>query len=217
MRTGWWPAASLGAFGLGLMVGLSFPAMATGAGGEGTLTVMAAAGQAAWNGDGDDRSPRRRGRGQVHLSPDDLEGTIWFSQQPHRRVTVTLHGDVAIKEGKEVYVWFKDRIDDIFIIEVRWWNEEAKINVLEYGVLTGIEGNLYRYTEADHFAPDCDQPEFPGIIGRGTFELLSKKRAKLIQVGELVDGSASGFTTFVERVDTLPVAPVEQTYPLPCP
>jgi uncharacterized protein YdeI (BOF family) len=207
----------LGAVGLGLMVGLSLPAMAT-SDGERTPTVTAVAGQAAWNRDDDDRgASRRRGRGRVHVSPEDLEGTIWFSQQPHRRASVTLHGDIAVKEGKEVYVWFKDRIDDIFIIEIRWWNEEAKINVLEYGVLTRSEGNQYRYTEADHFTPDCDQPDFPGIIGRGTFELLSKKRAELIQVGALTDGSASGFTTVVERVDTLPLAPIEQTYPLPCP
>lgn len=150
------------------------------------------------------------------LSPDDLEGTIWVGEELHRRVTVSPCGDVSIKEGKDIYVHFTQRIDDIFVIEVNWWNEEAGINVLEYGVLAQIAPNEYHYVEADHPEARRKRDEFPGIIGQGTFELVSEDRAKLIQVGNLIDGSASGFTTFLEPADELPEVPVEQTYPLFC-
>ena len=217
MSRGSFAAFSPGTIGLGLMCVLAHEARATGSEGTEPPAVVAAAGPSTLGSEaGERRSLSRRGRARVHLSPDDLEGTIWFSEEPHRRATVTLFGDVEIKEGKEIYVHFKDRIDDIFIIEVRWWNEQTNINVLEYGVLTQIEGNQYRYVEADHLDASCEQPEFPGIIGRGTFELLSRSEAELIQVGHLIDGSASGFTAFLEQVDTLPEAPVDQTYPVPC-
>lgn len=55
--------------------------------------------------------------------------------------------------------------------------------------------------------------DFPGIIGRGTFELRGKNQAELIQIGHLIDGSASGFTTILERAEELPHVPVPQTYP----
>lgn len=150
------------------------------------------------------------------LSPDDLEGSIWVGEELHRRVTVSPCGDVSIKEGKDIYVHFMERIDDIFVIEVRWWNEEAGINVLEHGVLAQIAPNEYHYVEADH--PDARRPrdEFPGIVGQGTFELLAEDEAKLIQVGNLIDGSASGFTTKLVPADELPDVPVEQTYPRFC-
>jgi hypothetical protein len=150
------------------------------------------------------------------LSPDDLEGTIWVGEELHRRVTVSPCGDVTIKEGKDIYLHFKQRVDDIFVIEVRWWNEEAGINVLEYGVLSQIAPNEYHYVEADHPDPRREPDAFPGIVGQGTFELLADDRAKLIQVGNLIDGSASGFTTFLVPADELPHVPIEQTYPLFC-
>jgi hypothetical protein len=202
---------------IGLCIAVALPLQPTAAVETDTPIVVAAPVEAQGRWEDDRGPPRRRGRGPIHLSPEDLEGTIWYSEQPHRRVTVDLHGDVEIKEGKEIYVFFKERIDDIFVIEVRWWNPVANLHVIEHGVLTQIEGNQYRYTEADHFDPECPQDEFPGIIGRGTFELLSKGEAEVIQIGHLIDGSASGFTTIVEKVDTFPEPrPPDPTYPLPC-
>lgn len=148
------------------------------------------------------------------LTADQLEGTIWFSEQPHRRVTVDTCGDVEIKEGKEIYVFFKQRVDDIFVIEVRWWNEAREINVDEFGVLTQAAPNLYSYVEADQ--KGGQGKKFPGIIGQGNFKLVAEDRAELIQLGHLIDGSASGFTTTLQRVDELPVAPIDQSYPLFC-
>jgi hypothetical protein len=142
-----------------------------------------------------------------------LEGSIWVGKNPHRRVTVTTDGNIEIKEGKDIYVRFVRQVDDIFVIEVRWWNVSANINVLEYGVLTRISPNTYRYIEADHHDFGVPRANFPGIVGRGTFELMGRDQAKLIQIGHLVDGSASGFTTILERTDTLPIVPVGQTYP----
>ena len=142
-----------------------------------------------------------------------LNGTIWVGKEPHRRVTVTTSGAIEIKDGKDIYVRFVEQVDDIFVIEVRWWNVSANINVLEYGVLTRISPNVYRYIEADQHNFGVPHGHFPGIIGRGTFELQGRNAAKLIQIGHLVDGSASGFTTMLERVDTLPDVPIPQTYP----
>lgn len=143
----------------------------------------------------------------------DLEGTIWLAKDVHRRVSVTYDGQIEIKEGKDIYVHFIEKVDDIYVIEVRWWNVSAGIHVLEYGVLTRISPNIYRYVEADHHNFGVPNFDFPGIIGRGTFELKGANAAELIQIGQLIDGSASGFTTLLEKVDEVPVVPIPQTYP----
>lgn len=148
------------------------------------------------------------GRGELALN-----GTIWVGKEPHRRVTVTTDGTIEIKEGKDIYVRFIEQVDDIFVIEVRWWNVAAGINVLEHGVLTRISPNVYRYIEADQHLFGVPHGHFPGIVGRGTFELQGRNRAKLIQIGHLTDGSASGFTTVLERAESLPEVPLPQTYP----
>lgn len=142
-----------------------------------------------------------------------LKGTIWVGKKQHRRVTVSTEGDITIKEGKNIYVHFIEKVDDIYVMEVRWWNVTANINVLEHGVLTKESRNVYRYIEADHHDFGVPNDDFPGIIGRGTFELLEGNRAKLIQIGHLVDGSASGFTVVLKRAHALPKVPIPQTYP----
>ena len=75
--------------------------------------VVAAWGQTARTADG---------RGELAL-----KDTIWVGKEQHRRVTVHFDGTIDIKEGKDIYVRFLDQIDDIFVIEVRWWNESAGI------------------------------------------------------------------------------------------
>ena len=151
-----------------------------------------------------------RSRGELAL-----KGTIWVGKEPHRRVTVSTEGTIEIKEGKDIYVRFLEQVDDIYVIEVRWWNESVGINVLEHGVLTRVSPGIYRYIEADHLDFGMPIDDFPGIVGRGTFELQGRNSAKLIQVGHLIDGSASGFTTVLERSSALPDVPIRQTYPLP--
>lgn len=178
-----------------------------GAGITAAMMMFGAAGAAA----------AENGSAEDFIAPDELEGSIWFSEREHRRVTVTTCGDIEVKEGKNIYIRFLERVDDIFVIEVRWWNEQQGLNVLEHGVLTQIEPNEYFYVEADHEDARRRRDQFPGIIGQGTFELLSKDEAKVIQLGNLIDGSASAFTTTVTRVDHLPEAPIDQSYPRFCP
>ena len=154
------------------------------------------------------QSPNAGGRGELAL-----EGTIWVAKDTHRRVSVTIDGEIEIKEGKDIYVRFLEKVDNIYVIEIRWWNVAQGLNVLEHGVLTRVSPNIYRYIEADHYDFGLPNDDFPGIVGRGTFELRGRDHAELIQIGHLVDGSASGFTTILERADELPDVPVPQTYP----
>lgn len=152
-----------------------------------------------------------------YLSISELEGTIWVAKEPHRRVTISNDGDLQIKEGKNVYIRFLQKIDDILVFEIRWWNASATppINVVEYGVLVQVEANIFEIVEADHLVNGAPDPGFVGIIGHGWFELNNTETAKLVQIGHLIDGSASAFTTLLDKTDSLPEVPVEQTYPRP--
>lgn len=154
------------------------------------------------------QTPNAGGQGELAL-----EGTIWVAKDTHRRVSVTVEGDIEIKEGKEIYVRFLEKVDNIYVVEIRWWNVSQGLNVLEHAVLTRISSNVYRYIEADHHDFGVPNDDFPGIIGRGTFELRGRNQAELIQIGHLIDGSASGFTTMLERAEEVPYVPVPQSYP----
>jgi hypothetical protein len=203
-------AVAFGALLLGGAVERSLAAMAKADHGNGAPALAATQVLVAEN--IHDGQPSSRGTHKM-LAAEELKGTIWVGKEPHRRVTVSTDGDIEIKEGKDVYVRFVEKVDDIFVIEVRWWNVTANINVLEFGVLTQIAQNEYRYIEADQLSDGVVPSEFPGIVGRGTFELLEGDKAKLIQIGHLIDGSASGFTAILERADALPDVPVGQTFP----
>jgi hypothetical protein len=141
----------------------------------------------------------------------ELEGTIWFSQEPHSRVTVSNTGEVSLKEGKEIYLQFKKRYGNLYVVDIRWWNKSAGLNVLEHALLTELEPGVYHYVEARHMGPGTEH--FPGIAGSGTFELLGEDRAELLQIGHLQNGNVSGFTTILQRVDQLPDPGLDQTYP----
>lgn len=159
--------------------------------------------------------PVEAGARQGYLTISELESTIWVARDAHRRVTISNDGDLQIKEGKNLYIRFLQKVDDIVVFEIRWWNASASppINVVEHGVMAQVENNVFEMVEADHMVNGLPDPTFVGIIGHGWFELIDHKSAKLVQLGRLVDGSASGFTTLLEKADALPEVPVEQTYP----
>lgn len=139
----------------------------------------------------------------------ELAGTIWLSQQPHTRTAVDTKGNIEHKEGKDIYVKFLALKDGVYSIAIHWWNESAKINVMEYGVLVKSAENSYTYIEADH----PDDSGFPGIAGTGTFELLDASTAQFSQLGRLLDGSASAFVNRLHKVSEAPTVEIPQTYP----
>lgn len=146
------------------------------------------------------------------MTLENLKGTIWLADSTHHRATVDANGNVAVKEGKEIYVQFLDVVDEVLIAKIQWWNVSANINVVEYAVFSQVDEDMFTYTEAAH-AADSD---FPGIEGSGTFEIDDESGipvAHLTQLGHLLDGSASGFSTQLKKVDKVPDIPVSQTYP----
>lgn len=144
-----------------------------------------------------------------HVPYEELAGTIWMSEAPHTRTTVSSRGAVELKEGKDIYIEFLSLTDGVYTIKVHWWNLEVGINVVEYGVLVRDEPNEFTYIEADHPAASG----FPGIAGYGSFELIDADTAEFSQLGRLADGSASAFENRLKRVDKAPEVPIPQTYP----
>jgi hypothetical protein len=145
------------------------------------------------------------------LPPDALAGTIWASTAPHDRVTIGLDGKISLKEGKDIYIAFGDRVGKAFTIKINWWNVGAGLNVVEYAVVVPEEENVYAYVEPHHPADSG----FPGIEGHGTIRILDANTIELTQIGRLADGSASGFVTRLTKVDKVPEVPLAQTYPKP--
>ena len=142
-----------------------------------------------------------------------LEGSIWLSKMEHTRVAVTVDGKQEIKKGKNLYLRFLSRTDDIYVIEIRWWNEKAGINILEYGVLTSVGPGLFQYVETDPIRGGNTLTKFVGISGQGYFRLVGETTAEIIQMGHLNDGSAAAFTSVLEKTDILPTISVPQTFP----
>lgn len=143
----------------------------------------------------------------------NLEGTIWLSKKEHTRVAVTPDGKQEIKTGKNFYIRFLSKTDEVYVIELRWWNEKAKINILEHGVLTAIGPGFFHYVETDPLRDGTADANFAGISGQGYFRLVGETTAEVIQLGHLNDGSAAAFTSMLEKTDKLPSVAVPQTYP----
>jgi hypothetical protein len=142
-------------------------------------------------------------------SEADLEGTVWNAEKPHSRTTVDIHGDLAIKEGKEIYVELVEFLAGVHTVRIHWWNLSKGINVMEYAVMVRVGENLFEYSEAEH----PDDSGFPGIQGHGLFRLLDENTVELTQIGHLLDGSASAFVTTLHKVDAAPDVPIAKSYP----
>ena len=143
------------------------------------------------------------------LPPESLAGTIWASTEPHARTTIGADGKISLKEGKDITIAFGDRVDEVYTIEIRWWNVEAGLNVAEYAVVVPEAENVYAYVEPHH----PKDSGFPGIEGHGTIRIVDETTIEFSQVGRLTDGSASAFATRLTKVDAEPEVPLAQTYP----
>lgn len=138
-----------------------------------------------------------------------LPGTVWLADATHDRTTIDRFGAVSIKTGKNIYLQIIDEDQGVFTVKIHWWNVEANINVVKFAVMIREAENFYRYVEVEH----PDDSAFPGIAAGGTFFFLSEWEASLSQIGRLLDGSASAFVTHLQKVDSVPEVPIQQTYP----
>ncbi|MFM7147468.1 MAG: hypothetical protein ACKOW5_14175 [Actinomycetales bacterium] len=147
------------------------------------------------------------GSGQS-MNSSSLDQTIWCSPNVHTRIAVDSRGTVATKDGKNVCVEFSSQATG-YVMKTIWWNVSKGIHVEEWAIAEPISDDELNYLEADQGG----NPDFPGITGQGSVFLNSDTSMTLEQLGYLSDGSAAGFATTLQRVDTLPEIPVPVTYP----
>jgi len=149
-----------------------------------------------------------------------LNNKIWVTTVEHDRLSVDKNGAVSIKTGKNVALEFVG-YDDAALIKINWWNVDANISVWEYAVGTPVGGDELSYVEAAGHTDD-----FPGLLGGGHVKIRENDGGgdgdggdsvpvimEMSQVGRLVDGSASGFSTVLPPADAWPDHGVGQTYP----
>ncbi len=146
--------------------------------------------------------------GTTSTTAASLDGTTWCAPDLHTRVAVDRLGKVELKEGKNICMLFTQQ-SEAYIVKIVWWNVEKELNVEEWAVAAPLNDTQLEYVEAEHPA----NPEFPGIIGAGTIQLVGDDEMQVTQLGRLVNGVAAGFVTTLERVDALPEIPVPVSYP----
>ncbi len=137
-----------------------------------------------------------------------LDGTIWCSPEEHARVAVDRFGSVDVKEGKDVCALFSSESGH-YVMKVIWWNASKAIHVEEWGVASPVSETEMFFVETEH----DEGSDFPGVIGEGELNLVSDTEMTLVQLGQLVDGSAAAFSTSLEKVDQMPEIPVPVSYP----
>ena len=138
---------------------------------------------------------------------DRLDESAWCAVEEHTRLDVDAHGATTTKEGKNVCVSFTREGDQLLIV-VEWWNLDRDIYVMEYAIGVPSGRNQLEYIEVRH-APDSG---FPGVSGRGTMTVYGS-RLYMTQLGHLNDGTASGFSNSLVRVEALPEIPIQLTFP----
>ena len=139
----------------------------------------------------------------------DLDGTVWCSPNVHSRVAVDFRGNVEVKDGKDVCLAFAQNSGN-YVVKIDWWNESKAIHLVEWAIAIPTSDSTLVYMEAGH----AGNPDFIGVEGEGEIEMSSNDSMTLMQVGNLIDGSAAGFITELDRVAQMPEIPVPVTYPL---
>ena len=142
--------------------------------------------------------------------PGALDGTMWCSDVEHDRVAVDNRGNADFKKGKHLFLQFPGPSDG-YVVKISWWNESQSTRVAEWAVAVPVGENGLTYQEANQ----DENPNFTGIIGHGDLTLVSGEAREISQVGHLVNGSAAGFSSTLQRVDQMPDIPVPVTYPAP--
>ena len=136
-----------------------------------------------------------------------LDESAWCAVEEHTRLDVDAYGATSTKEGKNVCVSFTREGDQLLIV-VEWWNLDRNIYVREYAIGVPSSRNRLEYIEVRH----SEDSGFPGVSGRGTMTVYGST-VYMTQLGHLADGTASGFSNTLVRVQELPEIPIPLTYP----
>ena len=144
---------------------------------------------------------------QMQRLLDRLDESVWCAVEEHTRLDVDAYGATTTKEGKNVCVSFTREGDQLLIV-VEWWNLDREIYVMEYAIGVPSGRNQLEYIEVRH-APDSG---FPGVSGRGTMTVYGSW-IYMTQLGHLSDGTASGFSNSLVRVEAPPEIPIPLTFP----
>ena len=143
------------------------------------------------------------------IYPDDqLVGTMWSSQEPYGWTSVTHEGEITERTTDGNFLEILDYNDGVYVFMLNWWNEEAGLDVVEYGVLVSNGDNSFVIIEADDRTGDHG-----GIVGEGYFQISDRNTAQLIQLGFTADGSAAAFSSTVTRVEAPANVPLPQSPP----
>jgi hypothetical protein len=142
--------------------------------------------------------------------PDEaLVGTMWASEGAFDWTSVDAAGEITHRTSDGNYLEILDVNDGIYVFMLNWWNDEAELNVIEYGVMVPSRDNSYAIIEAD----DRSGGGHSGIVGQGFFRILDRDTARLIQLGRLADGSAAAFSNVLNRVEAPPDVPLPENRP----
>lgn len=147
--------------------------------------------------------------GQGLFPDEDLVGTIWASQEPFGWTSVDHTGEISHQTSDGNYVEILDYNDGVYVFMVNWWNLEAGLNVVEYGILVPSRDDSYVMLEAE----DRQGVGHTGITGHGFFRIEDRNTARIIQVGRLADGGAGAFSNLLDRVEAPPNVPLPLSRP----
>lgn len=144
-------------------------------------------------------------------SDDELVGTVWVTEGGFDSILISPSGVSEPNSTTNSVLRILETRGGGYTISFHWWSEQQNANVVEYGVMVQIEGDLYAYTEVDN----TDKEGFFGFSGNGYIKFdETKEMLTYSQLGIRADGSSFAFRTTMKKTDNPPEPPMPATYPV---